>query len=269
MAVATCTGEGFTPLIVSSINGVCTVVELPEGECLCAPICGLTGAATGPTGPAGATGAQGPTGEAGAGDSGYLESSVEDGWATATNPDGMIGMTGIAGKSGQCLAFYPDLIGGSGGFQYNFLPMVRGDGEFTPEDDKKDYFSWNPDFLTQMALTQGTTGAATDFYTNMSLSITGATAQINATKILDGSTYKAIGNVQVTSFAIPGAVTAGTPWNLTSLNVSSNELKTHSLSAADDPGNYFSFTREDGGTYENLIKSSEGTITVQSEDDIH
>ncbi len=54
-----CTGEGFAPLILSSIDGVCTVVELPDGECLCAPICGLTGssgggggtASTGPTGP--------------------------------------------------------------------------------------------------------------------------------------------------------------------------------------------------------------------------
>ena len=34
-------------------------------------------------------------------------------------------------------------------------------------------------------------------------------------------------------------------------------------------GQKFSMKRENGATYENLIKSDEGTITIQSEDDIH
>ena len=59
-----CTGAGYAPLILSSVDGVCTVVELPEGECLCAPICGLTGTTggggSGPTGGTGPTGATGP-----------------------------------------------------------------------------------------------------------------------------------------------------------------------------------------------------------------
>ena len=36
-----------------------------------------------------------------------------------------------------------------------------------------------------------------------------------------------------------------------------------------DDGQKFFMKRENGGTYENLIKSDEGTITIQSEDDIH
>ena len=41
------------------------------------------------------------------------------------------------------------------------------------------------------------------------------------------------------------------------------------VSSVDAEGNAFVFMRDDGATYENLIKSYEGTITVQSEDDIH
>ena len=61
-----CTG-GYALLILSSVAGECTIVELPEGECLCAPICGFHGASggtggTGPTGPTGPPGPAGPTG---------------------------------------------------------------------------------------------------------------------------------------------------------------------------------------------------------------
>jgi len=47
---------GYAPLIVSSVGGQCKIVELPDGECLCAPICGLTGGNTGGTGGTGSTG---------------------------------------------------------------------------------------------------------------------------------------------------------------------------------------------------------------------
>ena len=58
---------GYVPLILSSIGGVPTIAELPEGECLCAPICGITGfsGGTGPTGPTGGQGTYGTAGTAG------------------------------------------------------------------------------------------------------------------------------------------------------------------------------------------------------------
>ena len=41
------------------------------------------------------------------------------------------------------------------------------------------------------------------------------------------------------------------------------------LSAVDAAGKIFFFRRQDGATYENLIRATDGTITLQTEDDIH
>ena len=70
--------------------------------------------------------------------------------------------------------------------------------------------------------------------------------------------------------------------NLSSTDILSTSVSSHSVSAvnffASDSGAFncmgldgqkFFMKRENGGTYENLIKSDEGTITIQSEDDIH
>ena len=98
-----CEGAGYAPLILSSIDGVCTVVELPDGECLCAPICGLTGAegggsgGTGPTGPTGTTGSTGPTGPTG-----------------TTGPTGPTGTTGSSGPTTGVGYVYKTTRTGSG-----------------------------------------------------------------------------------------------------------------------------------------------------------
>lgn len=98
---------GFVPLIVSSIGGVCTVVELPEGECLCVEICGLTGSDevgdgnTGATGPTGPTGPAGATGADGAGGSGTTGDQGPTGPTGATGEDGSDGLSGVDGSDGS------------------------------------------------------------------------------------------------------------------------------------------------------------------------
>ena len=55
--------EGYAPLIVSSIGGECQIVELPPGECLCAPLCDPDQGPTGPPGTGGETGETGVPGD--------------------------------------------------------------------------------------------------------------------------------------------------------------------------------------------------------------
>ena len=60
-----CTGPARVPLVLgTNAEGELTFEELPEGECLCAEICGLEqiGGVTGPTGRTGSTGPTGRTG---------------------------------------------------------------------------------------------------------------------------------------------------------------------------------------------------------------
>jgi len=65
--------------------------------------------------------------------------------------------------------------------------------------------------------------------------------------------------------------------SLSSITVSANTVSAGNYYAPDAgafncmglDGQKFFMKRENGGTYENLIKSDEGTITIQSEDDIH
>ena len=79
---------GFPPLIVSSVGGECRIVELPEDECLCVDICGLT---SGPAGPAGTAGTGGPPGTAGtAGIDGRKVTRVVVYQATTGTPPGSV-----------------------------------------------------------------------------------------------------------------------------------------------------------------------------------
>ena len=53
------------------------------------------------------------------------------------------------------------------------------------------------------------------------------------------------------------------------MEVSGNVTVSGNLSAIDSDGDAFVFRRDDGESYKNLIKSYEGTIVIQPEDDIH
>ena len=53
------------------------------------------------------------------------------------------------------------------------------------------------------------------------------------------------------------------------ITLSSMFYTTYGFSSIDAAENQFFLRREDGATYENLIRATEGTITLQTEDDVH
>ena len=53
------------------------------------------------------------------------------------------------------------------------------------------------------------------------------------------------------------------------ITLSSLLYTTYGFSSIDADLNQFAFRREDGATYENLIRATDGTITLQAEDDVH
>ena len=98
---------GFIPLILSSVEGQCEIVELPDGECLCVDICQGSVGGTGPQGPQGFDGAQGIQGTQGS--QGY------DGPPGPQGPTGYQGLPGIKGATGTPLGIileFDDAVAG-------------------------------------------------------------------------------------------------------------------------------------------------------------
>jgi len=96
--------EGYPPLVLSSIDGEVSFVELPEDEYLCAVLTGAQGGAVGPQGPlgiqgnAGIAGTAGPVGTAGA--AGAIGTAGVQGAPGAVGVQGGQGSPGIQGDTG-------------------------------------------------------------------------------------------------------------------------------------------------------------------------
>ena len=213
--MVTC-AEGFAPLIVSAVAGEAKIVELPDGECLCAPICGLTftnaTGATGPTGPRGSTGATGPTGATGArgttgatGSGGQLEAFATNGWSLAGNPAGVFALTGPAPVGGQALRFYSGYLGGSGGYAHSNSTIVKDASDGLTMRWDADGMAYNSD---------GTTGPQpASFSTGLDV-LSDGTGNIYATNVLVSgdkdltASYDELADVPVTTLANPATATS-------------------------------------------------------------
>ena len=136
-------------------------------------------------------------------------------------------------------------------------------GEFTSED-------------TVPVLNGGTGVSSLDLLGLSLSSIDVSSASVSATKLISPT----IEFGSLSGGAIVGATVSSTLINsptITGASVSATVVSGVNFYTPDagafncmgDDGVSFLMKRENGATYENLIKSNEGTITIQSEDDIH
>jgi hypothetical protein len=202
--------EGYPPLILKTIDGECTIVELPEDECLCVTLCdpsqgptGATGATgeTGPccTGPTGTTGPTGPTGSGGTAHKWRDQAGFDGGtsqWeAGIAGSDGTYPLTGTLSDK-NVLRFYETADGGSGGFLPVPLPVTSFQGVGGSPGDIG--LRWDPDFKELHPETGATGGtAATSFESSITMYATGgASIRANEIKRPDGN-YVSLGNIRL------------------------------------------------------------------------
>ena len=326
-----CSG-GYPPLILSSIGGVCTIVELPEGESLCANLGGPQGP-TGETGPCctGATGGQGSPGNPGAtggqgnpgatggqgsqgnpgiqgnpGEQGSTGPQGEQGPTGAQGEQGPSGDTGLGGMQGE-----PGLVGvqgvqgvqgPSGDTGLEGSPGLVGSqgvqGPSGPQGPDETQFLQNQSGWVQSGYSSegkyplgGTlsVGPVASYlsFDRSKVSVPGTTGSwiptfqpiIAMTDSVDlreeGLKFSSdfltsdnfSGGIGLTAYP---KFTNTLEWiNNADMEVSGNVTVSGNLSAIDSDGDAFVFRRDDGESYKNLIKSYEGTIVIQPEDDIH